>query len=163
MEERKKVNPAIIAIIVIAVLALVAAAVFAATQMNEGGNESSDTPASTSESTQTSTDEAATPSETGEYTNGTYTATGSYVSPGGQESIELTVTLEDGVITNSSLVTNADNRDSRQYQNMFASNYKTLVVGKDIDEVSLSRVSGSSLTSTGFNNALDQIKEDAKL
>jgi hypothetical protein len=37
-----------------------------------------------------------------------------------------------------------------------------LVVGKSVDEVSLSRVAGSSLTSLGFNNALTQIKEDAK-
>ncbi|WP_447589312.1 hypothetical protein [Microbacterium lacticum] len=36
------------------------------------------------------------------------------------------------------------------------------VVGKDIDDVSVSRVAGSSLTSGGFNDALETIKADAR-
>ena len=34
-------------------------------------------------------------------------------------------------------------------------------VGKDIDEISVSRVAGSSLTSGGFNQAIDAIKSEA--
>ncbi|MHD0330680.1 hypothetical protein ACY18M_17150, partial [Proteus mirabilis] len=52
--------------------------------------------------------------------------------------------------------------ESREYQAKFASGFKTLVVGKKIDEVSLSRVAGSSLTSGGFNAALADIESQAK-
>lgn len=46
---------------------------------------------------------------------------------------------------------------------MFKSGVSSLTVGKDIDDVKLSRVSGSSLTSTGFNSALDTIKTEARV
>ena len=36
-----------------------------------------------------------------------------------------------------------------------------LVLGKDLDEVSVSRVAGSSLTSEAFNQAIDKIKTEA--
>ena len=36
------------------------------------------------------------------------------------------------------------------------------VVGKDIDDLSVSRVAGSSLTSGGFNDSLETIKADAR-
>ena len=43
----------------------------------------------------------------------------------------------------------------------FVSNFAALIVGKDIDEVSLDKVAGSSLTSSGFNAAVETIKSDA--
>lgn len=97
-----------------------------------------------------------------DYKDGTYSATGSYVSPGGREAIELTVTIKDGVITDTALVKKATDRDAERFQEVFAQNYKSLVVGKKVNGLSLSRVAGSSLTSNGFNNALTKIKEDAK-
>ena len=36
-----------------------------------------------------------------------------------------------------------------------------VVVGQDIDEISVSRVAGSSLTSGGFNRAIEEIKAEA--
>jgi hypothetical protein len=46
---------------------------------------------------------------------------------------------------------------------MFAgADYKQYVVGKKIDEVQLTKVSGSSLTPQGFNDALAKIKAEAK-
>lgn len=96
------------------------------------------------------------------YKDGTYTATGAYSSPGGTEKIGVTVTLKDGVVTSSSLDTSKATGDAAEYQDQFASGYKKLVVGKKIDSISLSRVSGSSLTSNGFNDALDTIKQQAK-
>jgi hypothetical protein len=36
-----------------------------------------------------------------------------------------------------------------------------VVVGQDIDQISVSRVAGSSLTSGGFNQAIDTIKSEA--
>lgn len=96
------------------------------------------------------------------YKDGTYEATGTYTTPGGKESIDLTVTIEDNKVVATSFKSAPKNRQTVEYQGKFKENYTALVVGKKIDDISLNRVSGSSLTSTGFHNALDQIKQQAE-
>ncbi|HEX8183028.1 MAG TPA: hypothetical protein VF575_05510 [Candidatus Saccharimonadales bacterium] len=95
------------------------------------------------------------------YTDGTYTATGSYRTPEGTESIDVTLTIAKGAVTDSSVETSASDPKSARYQEDFTDNYKQYVVGKSLDEINLSRVSGSSLTSNGFNTALEDIKTEA--
>lgn len=101
-------------------------------------------------------------SATTRYQDGSYTATGSYSSPGGTEKITVSVTLKDNLITDTSAQSGAIDSEGREYQSQFIAGYKGLIVGKNISSVSLSRVSGSSLTSQGFNSALNQIKSQAK-
>ena len=96
------------------------------------------------------------------YTDGTYTATGSYMSPGGEDQISITLTLAKDIISSVSATPAAGDRTSQRYQNAFISGYKQYVVGKNIADVNLTRVSGSSLTPMGFNDALTQIKAQAK-
>jgi uncharacterized protein with FMN-binding domain len=96
------------------------------------------------------------------YKDGTYSATGSYQSPGGDEKIGVTVTLKDDVITSTSVTPEPVSSEGRQYQQRFASSYTSLVVGKKISDVHLTAVSGSSLTPIGFMNALTQIEAQAK-
>jgi uncharacterized protein with FMN-binding domain len=96
------------------------------------------------------------------YKDGTYTATGSYSSPGGQEQITLTVTLAGDKITATDAQTQAATPTSRQFQNEFINNYKPLVIGKNISSLKLTKVAGSSLTSKGFNDALSKIKTQAQ-
>lgn len=97
------------------------------------------------------------------YEDGTYTATGSYTSPGGAESILLTVTIEDDLITSATVVPQAERPASVNWQNTFISGFQPLVLGKSLDEVNLTKVSGSSLTPKGFNDALAKIKVDASV
>ncbi len=118
-----------------------------------------DTTASTTPST--TTDITATTS-TAAYKDGSYSATGSYSSPGGRESIAVDVTLKDGTVTAVSAKTNPAQDESEEYQNMFLSAYKNLVVGKKVSDLKLDRVSGSSLTSQGFNSAIEQIRTKAQ-
>ncbi|MDB5179635.1 MAG: hypothetical protein JWN12_267 [Candidatus Saccharibacteria bacterium] len=154
MEPARKLHPGIIALIVIVLIGIAATAVIV---IHNNSNKS----AGSTTTTQTAITAADTaPSTT--YKDGTYNATGSYVSPEGKESIELTVTLKDGIITSTSLVGDATGGNAKDYQAQFASGYKDLVVGRNIDRVALSRVAGSSLTSNGFKDALDQIKTNAK-
>lgn len=96
------------------------------------------------------------------YKDGTYTAAGSYQTPETTETVTVTLTLKDDVVTDVSFTGTHNAPETRQYQGQFASGYKQLVVGKNIDEISVSRVSGSSLTSGGFMNALAEIKAQAK-
>jgi len=96
------------------------------------------------------------------YKSGTYTTTGNYTSPGGAESIKVTVTLVNDVITDATVVSNAFRPNSIQFQGQFISGFKQLVIGKNIDEVQLDKVAGSSLTPKGFNDAIIKIKAQAK-
>ncbi|CAO1653268.1 FMN-binding protein [Salinibacterium sp. NYA9b] len=96
-----------------------------------------------------------------EYTDGTYTESGEYTSPDGQENVDVTLTLESNVITDVTVVGNGDNPNSKQFQGEFIDGIAAEVVGKKIDELSVDKVAGSSLTSGGFNNAVDAIKADA--
>lgn len=98
---------------------------------------------------------------TSKYKNGTYSATGSYNSPGGVDNLPVSVTLSNGIITNAMVTNGANDRTSSRYQNEFIANYKSLVIGKSINSVVLSKVSGSSLTSAGWNNAITKIKTEA--
>ncbi|HEY5222012.1 MAG TPA: hypothetical protein VIJ18_03025 [Microbacteriaceae bacterium] len=107
----------------------------------------------------TATPTTATPSTT--YKNGTYSATGSYSSPGGTEQIGVTVTISNDTVTKLALDTSTAQGTAAQFQSQFASGIDSLVIGKKLDDVSVSRVSGSSLTSTGFNEAISSIKSDA--
>ena len=153
MEPTKKLSPAIVTIIAIVLIGALASAI-AILRSQSDSSPSPDTSTNAPQST---------PQAGAVYRNGTYTATGSYVTPGGRESITLTVTLQNEVITDSSLEQNAKSEQAKDYQQRFASGYKERVVGKDIDEVSLVRVAGSSLTSSGFHDALEQIKIDASI
>ena len=95
------------------------------------------------------------------YKNGTYTESGSYSSPAGRESIGVTLTLSSGMISDATVVRQATDQTASSYQGIFIGGYKSLVVGKPIDSVSLSNVAGSSLTPKGFMDALSKIKTDA--
>ncbi len=97
----------------------------------------------------------------GEYTDGTYTASGSYQTPESVESIDVTVTLEDGVITTVDVTGDPQRSESARYQSEFIEGIDAEVVGKNIDDISVSRVAGSSLTSGGFNEAIEEIKTEA--
>lgn len=114
--------------------------------------------ASTSKTTTTAT----TNTHTSGYHDGSYTATGSYDSPGGTEQLTVEVTLQNGVITATSAQPGASDPESAMFQSQFISGYKQLVLGKNIADIQLSRVSGSSLTSQGFNDALEQIQKQAQ-
>ncbi|GEM_PF-935077 len=97
------------------------------------------------------------------YKNGTYSATGSYMSPGGYDQISVTLTLANDIITSVSVTPGAGDRTSQRYQDRFIAGYQPYVIGKNIADVNLDIVSGASLTPIGFNDALSQIKAQAKV
>jgi uncharacterized protein with FMN-binding domain len=97
----------------------------------------------------------------GSYADGTYTAEGAYATPESVETITVTVTLEGDVITAVDVIGDPQKHESAEYQARFIGGIADVVVGEDIDDVSVSRVAGSSLTSKGFNQAIEAIKADA--
>lgn len=161
MENSKSPNKAVIAIVVVALLAIAATVVIVTTNNKQATDAAS---TSTSDTPTTSpTNESDVQSESdGAVKDGAYSATGTYSTPGGTESIGVKVTLTDSMITEASVTTMGETGEAQEYQSKFASGFKSQVVGKKIDEVSLSRVAGSSLTSNGFNDALSDIEKQAQ-
>ncbi len=98
--------------------------------------------------------------QTSQYQDGKYTQTGTYTSPAGPEEIDITITLENDVITAAKVVALATNPASKRYQEQFVSGFEEQVIGKPIDEVELDVVAGSSLTPKGFNEALQNIMRE---
>ncbi|HSX44418.1 MAG TPA: FMN-binding protein [Patescibacteria group bacterium] len=121
--------------------------------------DTSTTPAASNAST---TPAASTANTSSAYKDGTYRATGAFDTPESTDNIQVSITLKNGIITDSSATATANARESRQYDAAFINGYKSYVVGQSISKVYLNRVSGASLTSQGFNNALEQIKTQAQ-
>ena len=153
--ERPRTSPIIISIVIVLLVAATAGAISSvkakSPQSTTGTNSGTATNTSSSQST-------GTPSN---YKNGSYTADGSYLTPGGYEDITVNVTLTNQTISSIESTGSSGSQDSEYYQSQFLSNYKPLVVGKSLDSISLYRVAGSSLTSDGFNRAIDKIKNEA--
>jgi uncharacterized protein with FMN-binding domain len=95
------------------------------------------------------------------YQDGTYTASGSYQTPETVEQIEVTITLADDIVTAVEVTGDPQASETERYQSEFIGGIEDEVVGKNIDDLSVDRVAGSSLTSGGFNQALDVIKGEA--
>ena len=95
------------------------------------------------------------------YKDGTYSASGAYQTPESTETITVSITLKNDVVTDVQVSGEPQRPESQQYQSQFVGGISDVVVGKDIDQLSVSRVAGSSLTSNGVNEALQQIKAEA--
>lgn len=107
---------------------------------------------------------AAPAAERASYAAGLYAGNGTYTSPNGRENIVVFVTLADGgVVTDVSVTPGANNPTVAFYQGQFAEGIAAEAVGRHVDELNVTRVAGSSLTSGGFREALEQIRAEARL
>ncbi len=112
-----------------------------------------------------STAEASAPAASGTggtYKDGTYTADGSYQTPETVEKITVSITLAGDTVTAVKVTGDPQASETEHYQSQFIGGISAQVVGKKLDEISVSRVSGSSLTSKGFTQALATIRTEAK-
>ena len=96
------------------------------------------------------------------YKDGEYKQVGVYTSPAGPEQIDVDIRIKAGIVTEASVTPKAENPKSKYMQGVFIENYKQLVVGKNIKNLKLGKVAGSSLTPQGFNDALEKIKVQAQ-
>jgi uncharacterized protein with FMN-binding domain len=128
------------------------------------GSDSSSEPASgaSSASSEPASGDTGTSESSGEYTAGTYEASGSYSNPGGTSEVDVSITLGDGGVIDDVTVTPKASGTSKQYQDKFAGGIADEIVGKNIDDIDVTKVAGSSLTSGGFNQAVEQIKSEAQ-
>ncbi|MCC3290554.1 hypothetical protein [Arthrobacter sp. zg-Y1110] len=130
----------------------------------DAGEAPAKSPASSPESSAASSPAASSDAAagSGSYADGEYSGTGSYIPPSGtSEDVDVTLRLEGGVVTELEVETSQKNPTSKQYQREFTAGVKEQVVGRNLDELDVDKVAGSSLTSEGFNRALDAIRSEA--
>ena len=109
----------------------------------------------------TASGSASAPGSAAGYKDGTYSADGNYKSPNGTETVGVQLTLAIGTVSGVEITEHPSNPNTRKFQGQFASGIADQVVGKSLDEINVSKVAGSSLTSGGFNQAVDAIKAQA--
>lgn len=110
----------------------------------------------------TSTSEASSPAAAnGTYKDGSYSADGSYQSPAGTGTITVKLTLKSGVVTAITSDGHASDPTAKSYQKQFDDGIAGKVVGQKIDSLTVTKVSGSSLTSGGFDEAIKKIEASA--
>ncbi|MCA9381313.1 calcium-binding protein [Candidatus Dojkabacteria bacterium] len=164
LEEDKSYLPMIIGLVFVGAL-VIGGGVLLTKQNNETATTTDTTTNTTAQTQETTTQEP--PTNTQQeveivYTDGTYSSTGSYLSPAGSEEVLVTVTLENDVITDVNVEPQATNPTSVFMQNNFADGIKDVIVGKNIDDVEYpGNINGSSLTGKGFIDAIELIKADA--
>jgi len=127
----------------------------------DAGATSSTGDTGTSTSTESSDTSSGSDAAASDYKDGTYTADGSYQTPETVEEISVTLTLADGVVTDVEVTGDPKAPETTRYQSEFIDGIAAEVVGKSIDDLNVTRVAGSSLTSGGFNTAVESIKEQA--
>ena|GEM_PF-1711388 len=85
--------------------------------------------------------------------DGTYTDLVMYKYHSGEEKVNITLTIENDVITSASVVGINPHRTSKSYQEGLNAALPNLVVGKRIDQLDIPKqVSGGSLTTAAFKN-----------
>ena len=75
-----------------------------------------------------------------------------------QNTITVKLTVADGIVTAANVNNVTNSPQSEQYSSRFLASYKSEVIGKKLNDISLSRVGGASLTSQAFNAAVEAIK-----
>ncbi len=95
------------------------------------------------------------------YADGTYVAQGTYRSPAGTETVDVTLVLKDDLVAEVRFSASSPSPKSQMFQKKFSEGIEQAVVGTSIDSLALSVVNGSSLTPIGFMDALAKIKLQA--
>jgi hypothetical protein len=95
------------------------------------------------------------------YADGIYQAWGGYSSPGGPQGINVAVQLKNDQVAWVMVTPSSFIGEAGEFQSRFAEGIQGEVIGKDIDLIAVTRIAGSSLTSTAFNDALTLIKTEA--
>ncbi len=90
----------------------------------------------------------------------TYATTVEYDVPEGTESNSFSLVIKDGIISSIEVGITTTNKASLKYQQDFAKNIASIIVGQKISELkSIDRVSGASVTTTAFNDALLKLRQ----
>jgi hypothetical protein len=129
-------------------------------ELAEGNPE--DLPAPEASNLPAPTETIPTPREGVAASTATFTADASYLTPARtQHDIRVSLIIDNtGVVTDANVIYDNGDGFSNANQERFDRAYKTEVVGRSLDNISLARVGGASLTSGAFNEAVAKIRAE---
>lgn len=130
-----------------------------------GGADAADaeTPASETPASQSTESESSGGGAESSYQAGTYEADGDYQTPETMTHITVSMTIDDaGTVEAVEVTPGAEIGNSLIFQTKFADGIADVVVGKNLDDLEVTKVAGSSLSSGGFNVAIAMIKAQAQ-
>lgn len=156
--DQKNNNGVVIGTVVALVFAVAAYGFYSYTKRDQQSTVAIVTPTPTTSPTPTPADVT----KSYMYKDGDYSANGTYNSPAGKEQIGVRVSVKGDIITDASVEVTATNPASKNWQTVVSKNIKSLVVGKKLNNVVLDKVSGSSLTPKGWNDAIVKIQSQAQ-
>lgn len=156
---RAKLIATAVAVLVIAGVVVLADHLKSQTTALSAQTNSSSTAAAPTTTTTPASNPATT---TSGYKDGTYSASSDYSVPHSDESIEVSLTLKNGVVADASIKNSENDGTSAEFQQAFAADYKSYVVGKPIKSLRLSVIAGASDTTQGFNDAVSRIASQAQ-
>ncbi len=84
------------------------------------------------------------------------------MAPSGRETVGLTLTVKNDIVTAVSVQDMAGDETSSQFQQMCGMKISMMVVGMNLADLNTIKISGASLTPKGFTAAISTIKADAK-
>ncbi|MGK2348743.1 FMN-binding protein [Actinomyces sp. W5033] len=110
------------------------------------------------------TEQPATAPTGGPYADGEYTSSQTYGVLDDlieQDSIDVTATLTDGVVTELTVVGHPFAERSKDYMQDFVNEVNAQVVGRSVEQAHVTALAGASKTSEAFNEAIDAIAAQA--
>lgn len=140
--------------------AQVPAAAASAPAAQPAGAASSTSPSSPSSSSAAAPSSSAAPASG--FTDGTFTKTAGYQTPGGPETVTVKMQLRSGVVAAVAVTGSEGTPNAKHYVEAFAGGVGNQVVGKKIAGLKVGAIAGSSLTPSGFNAAVAKIAAAAK-
>lgn len=159
MQQRHEQQRTAVTIAAVAVALGLTACTAGATQGGSTDGERRSSPPQSSRSQETITPPALPSGLATRYRDGEYTATGWYGSLPSHH--DVTLTVEDDTVMAVEITTPAEDETSLGYQQRFATALPEAIVGRNLDDLAVDRLAGSSGCSEGFMNALAKIKYDA--
>lgn len=90
-----------------------------------------------------------------------YSANVSYNVPENNETLALTISVSNGIVSDVNIVQSKTGRKSANYQTNFEKSYKQFVIGKQLKDINLSRVGGASITTNAFMEAIKAVQKQA--
>lgn len=130
---------------------------------DDSDDDNEDSIATSTDTTVTPTnDESETDSTEAGGVSGVFTGEASYSTGRAIHELVVTLTLENDIVVATDMLYDGDGEPATPMLTSFNDAYETEVIGKDIDDIELSRVGGASWTSDAFNEAVAEIKASAR-
>lgn len=97
------------------------------------------------------------------YKNGSYSTSVSYRVPSGVYEMGVDLSIQDDIITGVFIKKPAQREENSEvYQSSFEQNINSEAIGKKIQDINLTRIGTSSITTKGFMEAVKKIQDQAK-